>query len=155
MLRTKGLLLLATVSLSTLLLQGCEGIASDDPWLYLTGTEEQPLMGGPTGTTPTCPSPKVLVCHIPPGNPANAHTICVGQPAVKAHVSHHGDGLGACGPSATTDAGTPPPPPPPPPPAPDAGPICVAINGSCATSADCCDAMICVAGENICMPQID
>jgi hypothetical protein len=39
--------------------------------------------------------PKVAVCHIPPGNPANMHTIIVGEPAVKAHLAH-GDTLGAC-----------------------------------------------------------
>jgi Kazal-type serine protease inhibitor domain len=39
---------------------------------------------------------KVCLCHIPPGNPANAHTICIGAPAVKAHLGH-GDTLGPCG----------------------------------------------------------
>jgi hypothetical protein len=39
---------------------------------------------------------KVYVCHIPPGNPANAHTIHVGAPAVRAHLAH-GDSLGKCG----------------------------------------------------------
>ena len=29
---------------------------------------------------------KTTICHIPPGNPANAHTICVGNDAVPAHV---------------------------------------------------------------------
>lgn len=38
---------------------------------------------------------KVLVCHIPPGNPANAHTICIGEPAVAAHLAH-GCHLGSC-----------------------------------------------------------
>ncbi|MBW8887769.1 MAG: hypothetical protein JF616_08430 [Fibrobacteres bacterium] len=38
---------------------------------------------------------KTTICHIPPGNPANAHTITVGNPAVKAHLAH-GDKLGAC-----------------------------------------------------------
>ncbi len=38
---------------------------------------------------------KVTICHIPPGNPANAHTITVGAPAVRAHLAH-GDHLGAC-----------------------------------------------------------
>lgn len=38
---------------------------------------------------------KVTICHIPPGNPANAHTIEVGSPAVAAHLAH-GDSLGAC-----------------------------------------------------------
>ena len=31
---------------------------------------------------------KVCLCHIPPGNPGNAHTICVGAPAVKSHLGH-------------------------------------------------------------------
>ncbi|HEX2568997.1 MAG TPA: hypothetical protein VH877_05505 [Polyangia bacterium] len=39
---------------------------------------------------------KVTICHIPPGNPANAHTITVGAPAVKAHLAH-GDTIGPCG----------------------------------------------------------
>lgn len=38
---------------------------------------------------------KVVICHIPPGNPGNQHTIEVGQPAVAAHVAHD-DTLGAC-----------------------------------------------------------
>lgn len=38
---------------------------------------------------------KVTICHIPPGNPANAHSITVGSPAVRAHMDH-GDSLGAC-----------------------------------------------------------
>ena len=39
---------------------------------------------------------KTTICHIPPGNPANAHTICVGNAAVPAHLQNHGDYLGAC-----------------------------------------------------------
>jgi len=38
---------------------------------------------------------KVTLCHIPPGNPSNAHTIEVGAPAVDAHLDH-GDYLGEC-----------------------------------------------------------
>jgi hypothetical protein len=38
---------------------------------------------------------KTTICHLPPGNPANAHTLCVGNPAVKAHLAH-GDHLGSC-----------------------------------------------------------
>ncbi len=38
---------------------------------------------------------KVTVCHIPPGNPDNAHTITVGAPALDAHLGH-GDTQGAC-----------------------------------------------------------
>jgi len=55
-------------------------------------------VGGGGGTT------KVTICHIPPGNPSNAHTITVGAPAVPAHLAH-GDTLGPCG-----DAGVAPPP---------------------------------------------
>jgi hypothetical protein len=40
---------------------------------------------------------KVTICHIPPGNPANAHTIVVAEPAVAAHMELHGDTLGQCG----------------------------------------------------------
>ncbi|HEY7472917.1 MAG TPA: hypothetical protein VIE68_11280 [Gemmatimonadota bacterium] len=39
--------------------------------------------------------PKVLVCHVPPGNPENPHTIEVGESAVPAHLAH-GDTEGAC-----------------------------------------------------------
>jgi hypothetical protein len=38
---------------------------------------------------------KVQICHVPPGNPDNAHTIVVGEPAVPAHLAH-GDYLGEC-----------------------------------------------------------
>jgi hypothetical protein len=39
---------------------------------------------------------KVTICHIPPGNPDNAHTITVGEPAVAAHIEEHGDTMGPC-----------------------------------------------------------
>jgi hypothetical protein len=38
---------------------------------------------------------KALICHIPPGNPDNRHTISVGQGAVNSHLGH-GDILGSC-----------------------------------------------------------
>ena len=38
---------------------------------------------------------KVTVCHVPPGNPLNIHTIVVSDSAVAAHLQH-GDSLGAC-----------------------------------------------------------
>lgn len=38
---------------------------------------------------------KVLVCHVPPGNPANAHTICISENGVPAHLAH-GCHLGEC-----------------------------------------------------------
>jgi hypothetical protein len=51
---------------------------------------------------------KTTICHIPPGNPANAHTLCIGNAAVPAHLSNHGDYLGAC----QNETPCPPPPPP-------------------------------------------
>lgn len=39
---------------------------------------------------------KVDICHIPPGNPDNAHTINVSVNAIPAHLAH-GDTLGECG----------------------------------------------------------
>lgn len=38
---------------------------------------------------------KTTICHVPPGNPSNAHTLCVGNSAVSAHLNH-GDYLGVC-----------------------------------------------------------
>ena len=50
---------------------------------------------------------KTTICHIPPGNPANAHTICVGNAAVSHHVKNHGDLIGPC----QVEPPCPPPPP--------------------------------------------
>jgi hypothetical protein len=38
---------------------------------------------------------KATLCHVPPGNPANEHTIRVGRSAVAAHLKH-GDYQGPC-----------------------------------------------------------
>ncbi|GAV21256.1 hypothetical protein MMIC_P2238 [Mariprofundus micogutta] len=38
---------------------------------------------------------KVTVCHVPPGNPDNAHNISVAESAVSAHLAH-GDVVGEC-----------------------------------------------------------
>lgn len=47
--------------------------------------------------TSACPTAvtKVDLCHIPPGNPQNAHMISVGHPAYAAHEAH-GDTPGPC-----------------------------------------------------------
>ena len=51
---------------------------------------------GPTPTVrPPEVSDKTTICHRPPGNPDNAHTIRVGSSAVPAHLGH-GDSLGPC-----------------------------------------------------------
>jgi hypothetical protein len=73
---------------------------------------------------------KTTICHIPPGNPENVHTLCVGTPAVEAHLAH-GDTLGTC---CATPAGgdptTPPPPSDPPPPPPTSPPSSPTPPGS-------------------------
>ena len=38
---------------------------------------------------------RVLVCHIPPGNPSNAHAMSLPDSAVHAHLAH-GDTFGRC-----------------------------------------------------------
>jgi hypothetical protein len=64
---------------------------------------------------------KVDVCHIPPGDPDNAHTITIGSPAVAAHLDH-GDFLGTCDGQPLPDAAVAVPPVEIPPPDPDAAP---------------------------------
>ena len=39
---------------------------------------------------------KVTICHIPPGNPDNAHTITISIRALPAHQEQHGDKIGEC-----------------------------------------------------------
>jgi hypothetical protein len=37
------------------------------------------------------------ICHVPPGDPTNAQTLCVGNAAVKSHLANHAlDSIGAC-----------------------------------------------------------
>ncbi len=43
----------------------------------------------------------VTICHIPPGNPANAHTITISVNALPAHLAH-GDYVGSCAGGAGT-----------------------------------------------------
>lgn len=59
--------------------------------------------GDPPAGAP-CPPPgppddqykdKVLICHVPPGNPGNRHEISVSSSAVPAHLGH-GDYVGHC-----------------------------------------------------------
>ncbi|MBI2390109.1 MAG: hypothetical protein HYV09_11025 [Deltaproteobacteria bacterium] len=91
------------------LMIGCTQEAEEEGGI---GSEEAALKDPATGE-PTCSGKKVLICHIPPGNPANAHEICVGEPAVAAHVKNHGDPIGPCPPPSAppaTDSGPPSPP---------------------------------------------
>ncbi|RKH73243.1 hypothetical protein [Corallococcus aberystwythensis] len=149
---------------AALLSLGCGGgpTPSEDPSL---GTGDDNLGGAPTeapatdgGTAPGGDG-RVTLCHIPPGNHANAHTITVGAPAMAAHL-HHGDTLGACddGGEAPTDGGTcesdggttdagmgggi------------DAGPQCIPEGGECPSEGEenCCGSLACMEGQ--CWPVI-
>jgi len=109
--------LVAAGSVAFLMLVGC---AADD-----VGSDQSAAF---TGTAAECQASgkKTLVCHIPPGNPENAHNICIGNPAVPAHLAH-GDHVGSCAGAGGPDAGVQPPPSggadaaPTPPPAADSG----------------------------------
>lgn len=92
---------------SLVMLAAC-GVGNGDPSVYLTGTEQGYLTTA--SGAKTCAGHKVLICHIPPGNPANAHTICVDKSAVQPHVQQHGDTLGACASEPTPPPSDPPPP---------------------------------------------
>ena len=47
--------------------------------------------------TPQMGNECIEICHVPPGNPDNAHTICVNENAVDAHIGRHGgDFFGQC-----------------------------------------------------------
>jgi hypothetical protein len=48
---------------------------------------------------------KITICHIPPGNPDNAHTITIDKSAWPAHQKH-GDYVGACRKDTTIDTTT-------------------------------------------------
>jgi hypothetical protein len=55
------------------------------------------------------PADQVVICHAPPGNADNEHTIEIGSPAVDAHVDNHDDdSIGPCDTAAsiTTPAST-------------------------------------------------
>ena len=49
---------------------------------------------------------QVVICHVPPGNPDNDHTIEIGSPAVDAHVENHGDSIGPCDATTSTTSTT-------------------------------------------------
>src|SRR5262245_28395283 len=70
----------------------------------------------------------VTICHIPPGDPANARTIVVDAHSLLAHLAH-GDQSGECG----------------------NAPPCQNDGDSCGTDSDCCNG-IC-GGSGICTSQ--
>jgi hypothetical protein len=49
------------------------------------------MIAGYASVGMAAPAPKVAICHLPPGNPANVQGITVGAPAALKHVQQHGD----------------------------------------------------------------
>ncbi|WIG94754.1 hypothetical protein [Myxococcus sp. SDU36] len=161
------------MALCSLLAGGCGGSPSDGESPDMHAPQSGGL-GGKAGDEPTYPGDdgdddatpgKVTICHIPPGNPANAHTLSVSTAAWPAHA-RHGDTLGPCDagtggeePDAGTgeepdagggeepDAGTGGE-------DPDAGaPVCAPIGEACGESAACCFGLTC-GEDNTCDPII-
>jgi hypothetical protein len=71
------------------------GTAGDDSENGEVGELAQAVKCGETSEN------KVLMCHVPPGNPDALHTICISRSAVPAHLNRHAGGesldyLGAC-----------------------------------------------------------
>jgi len=62
-------------------------------------TDPNPAVAGTSGGS----GKKVSICHVPPGNPENAHTINVSVSALDAHLAH-GDLLGVCEPAPDTQS---------------------------------------------------
>jgi hypothetical protein len=97
----------ATLAVSLL---GCsipDGTAQRNAEIRACGLQQDPSITSDVDVH-ACPdgsTKKTTICHIPPGNPANAHTLCVGNSAVPAHVENHHDTLGACPSEPPCDGG--------------------------------------------------
>src|SRR5439155_11582049 len=65
---------------------------SIDPFFSIALVSAPQCAGFPCGVNRT----KVLICHIPPDNPFNPQTLCIGPDAVPGHLNHHGDHCGPC-----------------------------------------------------------
>ena len=67
----------------------------EDGEVYAWGAPFQWGQSGCSDQYPVGQNGKVDVCHLPPGNPENAHTLSVSENAVKSHLAH-GDWIGDC-----------------------------------------------------------
>jgi hypothetical protein len=70
----------------------------------VTATDANGCTGVATDTVPAAVNvscghngDKVILCHVPPGNPGNPQTICVAASAIPSHLANHpGDCVGPC-----------------------------------------------------------
>lgn len=91
------------------------------------------------------PNGKVTICHVPPGNPDNAHTISVSPHAVDAHLGH-GDYCGPCETGMCEEDD-------------DCGEGRICVDGECVTPSecqsdeDCAEGEICIDGECVPPPE--
>lgn len=58
--------------------------------------EEEVASTCPVLADPSIGDEKMTICHVPPGNPENAHTIEISKNAWPAHSRNHGDYVGHC-----------------------------------------------------------
>ncbi len=90
------------------------------------------------------PNGKVTICHVPPGNPDNAHTISVSPNAADAHL-RHGDYCGPCESGMCEDDD-------------DCGQGQICVDGECVappgceSDEDCPEGQICIDGECVAPP---
>jgi hypothetical protein len=75
----------------------------DTSWDTLCGFEAQELCGDLCCCDAGEEEGQVTICHIPPGNPDNAHTITISANALPAHLAH-GDTIGPCAAAPGTGA---------------------------------------------------
>jgi hypothetical protein len=97
-----GLLAISALTVMT----GCMGeVDGEDEALVSQNLRQQAACGLNDGTVDrhdevrACDpanKKKTTICHVPPGNPANAHTLCIGNAGVSAHLRNHPDYLGPC-----------------------------------------------------------
>ena len=102
-----------SATILTASLTGCsvpDGTAQRNAEIRACGLQDDPSITPDVDLRACDPgdTKKTTICHIPPGNPANEHTLCVGNAAVPSHVQNHHDTLGPCPnepPCPTGDAG--------------------------------------------------
>ena len=150
-------------SLGLVMMGGCGSSLEEGEDFYDSTQRDEELNAGSGNPAPVSGNGKITLCHVPPGNPANAHTITVGGPAWNGHRNHKGDYLGPCQGAGGPDGGTPPPPPPPPPDGdpntpPDGGtpppePTCSPTGGACGGEVTCCAGLQC--SGSTCEPIIN